>query len=66
MDEMRIFIVYTDIPVSYTHLDVYKRQMLHCLTIRFWKISESETKTPQMNKSLPVSYTHLDVYKRQV
>ena len=27
-------------------------RMLHCLTIRFWKISESETKTPQMNKSL--------------
>ena len=27
-------------------------RMLHCLTIRFWKISESETKTPQMNRSL--------------
>ena len=28
------------------------QRMLHCLTIRFWKISESETKTPQMNRSL--------------
>ena len=27
-------------------------RMLHYLTIRFWKISESETKTPQMNRSL--------------
>lgn len=27
-------------------------RMSHCLTIRFWRISESETKTPQMNRSL--------------
>lgn len=27
-------------------------KMLHCSTIRFWKISESETKTQQMNRSL--------------
>ena len=30
---------------------LYSR-MLHCLTIRFWRISESETKTPQMHRSL--------------
>ena len=53
-------------PVSYTHLDVYKRQ-LHKRSgvesssngwpVRFRKLS-------QMSSS-PVSYTHLDVYKRQ-
>ena len=40
-------------PVSYTHLDVYKRQGHH------WYNS----KIPINNR--PVSYTHLDVYKRQ-
>ena len=49
--------------VSYTHLDVYKRQQLYRFT---------PTWTParlQMNLFsllLPVSYTHLDVYKRQL
>ena len=48
-------------PVSYTHLDVYKRQVLE----------------PTLNelallggivvlRTIPVSYTHLDVYKRQM
>ena len=41
-------------PVSYTHLDVYKRQMPIHLSV-------------QMNTmNYPVSYTHLDVYKRQL
>ena len=39
-------------PVSYTHLDVYKRQPLVRTLQRAWPG--------------PVSYTHLDVYKRQV
>ena len=44
-------------PVSYTHLDVYKRQ-LHQLNIHL---------DPQlMGQFSAVSYTHLDVYKRQV
>ena len=46
--------------VSYTHLDVYKRQILshkngHWL-IFFYTV-------PSIR---PVSYTHLDVYKRQI
>ena len=49
------------IPVSYTHLDVYKRQLL---------LNEVKSKlfkrTIQTVSYLPpVSYTHLDVYKRQ-
>ena len=54
------------VPVSYTHLDVYKRQnhtlmnevcqesIIHLLHIAHKTIIH-----------LPVSYTHLDVYKRQ-
>ena len=38
-------------PVSYTHLDVYKRQGHDTLAYGHYRI--------------PVSYTHLDVYKRQ-
>ena len=71
-----------DVPVSYTHLDVYKRQMqtkidggkLHYL---YDKLKDS----PEYQKQFagkkpdeiakdpgfnPVSYTHLDVYKRQI
>ena len=58
------------IPVSYTHLDVYKRQglyqQLRRLPHSFPHIKDSPAKTPtfQTTRS-PVSYTHLDVYKRQ-
>ena len=61
------------LPVSYTHLDVYKRQVLEGrgdmmtagspyavlgdLLRRRCKLSHSS--------EAPVSYTHLDVYKRQ-
>ncbi|RVU76022.1 arginase family protein [Pantoea dispersa] len=41
-------------PVSYTHLDVYKRQDIDCL---------DPAHAP--GTGTPVSYTHLDVYKRQ-
>ena len=41
-------------PVSYTHLDVYKRQ--------FMLIADIDT---PRHGIIPVSYTHLDVYKRQ-
>ena len=43
-----------DVPVSYTHLDVYKRQT------EYWLLSYAA-----LERILPVSYTHLDVYKRQ-
>ena len=55
-------------PVSYTHLDVYKRQTKHPMhpqnasvelkSVHFSYDGEKEV--------LTVSYTHLDVYKRQV
>ena len=56
------------IPVSYTHLDVYKRQtMIRARQIALnlnlnMKIGDVEYQGDG-NKS--VSYTHLDVYKRQ-
>ena len=74
-------VVYTEkAPVSYTHLDVYKRQEEVCrLTMEFYRrnyieglflssgVKESPDRT--MEELLctvnPVSYTHLDVYKRQ-
>ena len=70
-----------DWPVSYTHLDVYKRQVLD-------RMRENTTYVRNIKKYLlaalynapvtmdsyytslvshdPVSYTHLDVYKRQI
>ena len=62
-------------PVSYTHLDVYKRQLYN--TARPHRAINKKTPmqmlipdypnplTIQPSKN-PVSYTHLDVYKRQV
>ena len=43
--------------VSYTHLDVYKRQVLVMLQETLYMTKGSSLQ--------PVSYTHLDVYKRQ-
>ena len=62
------------LPVSYTHLDVYKRQvqvsdvssayvekrLASTHTMPFSRSTEAGCST-----STPVSYTHLDVYKRQ-
>ena len=42
-------------PVSYTHLDVYKRQIVH--SIRVFKRSEGHDLPPGVNET--------DVYKRQ-
>ena len=67
--------------VSYTHLDVYKRQGYH-FAAHTPPISAVATIIPQTSsprvttpaptafyrggiKRMPVSYTHLDVYKRQ-
>ena len=63
--------------VSYTHLDVYKRQIMVCYgkvrrgfeypILKFAVITESDIfGAQQKKKKRPVSYTHLDVYKRQV
>ena len=48
-------------PVSYTHLDVYKRQ--ECGSFRS---CANAGKRKAATSIIPVSYTHLDVYKRQV
>ena len=61
-------------PVSYTHLDVYKRQGLRysfLLQPALARFPRSGTKvclkihSRHLPAPLPVSYTHLDVYKRQ-
>ena len=61
--------------VSYTHLDVYKRQMYqNILKKEYADVKNSYTdyyRVAELNRllvnSLPaVSYTHLDVYKRQI
>ena len=65
-----------DVPVSYTHLDVYKRQLDAIATSGL-----TREKAAKFNAGVdatlfggldfsfdgfyPVSYTHLDVYKRQ-
>ena len=53
-------------PVSYTHLDVYKRQQF----TRGYGLAFGYAERKAMGMALvdraPVSYTHLDVYKRQV
>ena len=59
----------TLVAVSYTHLDVYKRQMLEddgCAAgLLLAEMGLSLTEAVRECRQ-PVSYTHLDVYKRQV
>ena len=53
--------------VSYTHLDVYKRQVFFLFSKR-GQLLFHIFKAQQLVHDLvhrPVSYTHLDVYKRQ-
>ena len=56
-------------PVSYTHLDVYKRQVYHGDDDHVDFLNQVYALTSQTNPLhadvWPVSYTHLDVYKRQ-
>ena len=56
--------------VSYTHLDVYKRQILHFTPFQIIDVVEARTVIPlrfsiSIESVMAVSYTHLDVYKRQ-
>ena len=59
--------------VSYTHLDVYKRQHICNLKTRhqdwFHELCANHLNLHSQGREaqshLPVSYTHLDVYKRQ-
>ena len=69
-------------PVSYTHLDVYKRQALDSIfeeepdaglgngglgrLAACYLDGMATTDICGTGYSIPVSYTHLDVYKRQV
>ena len=68
------------VPVSYTHLDVYKRQGLlsggqrQALTLlmasmkkpKLLLLDEHTAALDPKTAAKAVSYTHLDVYKRQV
>ena len=72
----------TLVPVSYTHLDVYKRQRTGCSILAVSTTNAGCTpgassplarSAPIRRRNgwprpsvIPVSYTHLDVYKRQV
>ena len=52
--------------VSYTHLDVYKRQVLDESNEKIgYKIRQAQQVDRVPYMLVPVSYTHLDVYKRQ-
>ena len=62
------------IPVSYTHLDVYKRQIVKLITHGDFTKEEldiyavgatGEELLTSKGYHIAVSYTHLDVYKRQ-
>ena len=52
-------------PVSYTHLDVYKRQFLHVAPPAALQCCSSPVIRRCSQREIAVSYTHLDVYKRQ-
>ena len=53
-------------PVSYTHLDVYKRQRKAVREYRIpFEISGDVPNAETVEAIKAVSYTHLDVYKRQ-
>ena len=61
--------------VSYTHLDVYKRQPWGLQIYRIALLLDQDQnkrkvvwalKMLKSHRSHPVSYTHLDVYKRQI
>ena len=67
---LSVLIAYLSTPVSYTHLDVYKRQIPSSAKIsgsgnhRSLQLARPRPKRTR-RCSVAVSYTHLDVYKRQ-
>ena len=66
--DCRNAVAYDTSAVSYTHLDVYKRQRQH-QNIIFYAVDKQpvrENVTFPMACPIAVSYTHLDVYKRQL
>ena len=69
-EETQLDIISRLLPVSYTHLDVYKRQVPTMIKkenkplIYIYNTHQTEEYTP--SSLVAVSYTHLDVYKRQV
>ena len=62
--KLRIYMKYI-MSVSYTHLDVYKRQVLDAIGQIKDQNLEYETSCSGIKEFDAVSYTHLDVYKRQ-
>ena len=55
-------------PVSYTHLDVYKRQVQEQIQEMMGLIQRPQCGAAGVDgdRGIAVSYTHLDVYKRQL
>ena len=53
-------------PVSYTHLDVYKRQDLPLQALPEGFVPNNSFYRKDHDDAVAVSYTHLDVYKRQM
>ena len=56
------------VAVSYTHLDVYKRQVFARKAVREYRIPfeiSGDVPNAETVEAITVSYTHLDVYKRQ-
>ena len=73
-DRINIIMDVSTVPVSYTHLDVYKRQVQPRVEIPTFfcgfcrKLHRQRPPLVffgQLCYTIPVSYTHLDVYKRQ-
>ena len=68
-----VFIYVRLVAVSYTHLDVYKRQEKGCMQrVHGTLLQACPARTNATGNAffrtenvVPVSYTHLDVYKRQ-
>ena len=82
LDAQTLVVCGVSFTVSYTHLDVYKRQPTTCAPSpgiiwaacrrpwqkprRLWPCPPPISGCKTMCSASPVSYTHLDVYKRQL
>ena len=66
MEQYRICATGCTESVSYTHLDVYKRQGLCKAIVAGEDLRKDEVLEKHADWVDAVSYTHLDVYKRQV